>query len=275
MTSFECKNNIIAFLNDSLCKELLNKPSNILYDEDKYVALYKSYSNLLDSVYSLIVKENEAQNNELLEEWNVDTLLLAFWDNYTDILCDILYVCKDLVPYKGNNILHAIKITPNDKYLVEWDASGIGTDWQVVKEYTRPMSKAKTVAVFFMKWLEINGGKSLDEVRSVFPTSLNLYFARNNGKKSFDSLVWFSPDDIHGVTESGFTLDITNDAKWDLYSIGKSLFGLGYGPVYDGVEIKGKALIAKMWRKEDFENLLQYIDANRNKYFSRIRIVKA
>lgn len=167
------------------------------------------------------------------------------------------------------------------RYVVQWHEydEETGWSWQNVDGYEKPMSKGKAVAVFFMQWMKLNVPKSIDEVREIFPTSLNAYYSRNRQKGVYDSLIWFSSDDVHAETESGFKVDIQKEAGWDLYPVvphnGEyGEFGLGYAPVWEGDTCTGKAMIAKMWRKDDFDNFLEYIDKNSEKYFSRVRIVK-
>lgn len=164
-----------------------------------------------------------------------------------------------------------------NKYIVQWEVNGDGTDWQPVPGYEEPMANNKAAAVFFMQWMEISSPLSLAEVRAAFPTSINTYYARNKGKKAYDSLIWHSTDNIHAVSESGFTVDIQKDAHWDLYPIVRNNpnngFGLGHAPVMEGLKRNGIAMIAKMWRKADFENLLKHISDHSQDLFARVRII--
>lgn len=166
----------------------------------------------------------------------------------------------------------------NSKYIVQWEVTGDGiTEWQPIPGYEKPMSKGKAAAVFFMQWMKISVPKSIDEVRAAFPTSINTYYARNKSKKVYDSLIWHSTDGVHATTESGFCVDIINGAHWDLYPIVRNNpnngIGLGHGPVWNGLQRNGIALIAKMWRKADFENLLRHISDHSQDLFLRVRIL--
>ena len=218
----------------------------------------------------------------LVENSEDAELLQNFWDCNISLFNTMLYVCKERIAAgKEEQLMEIFRQSRRDttRYVVQWDGSGDGTDWQYVPGYEKSMSKGKAVAVFFMKWMQLSSPKSIDEFREAFPTSLNKYYSRNHQKGVYNSLVWFTDDDTHAKTESGFEVDIVKGARWDLYPIVKNTkhdipFGLGYGAVYDGLNCTGKAMIAKMWRKDDFENLMKHIDKNGQKYFCRVRIIK-
>lgn len=247
------------------------------------IRLYSEFKRLYDAALSVAGgAKAEKILGRLVENSEDAELLQNFWDCNISLFNTMLYVCRDSIA-SGNEeqIMDIFKKSRRDttRYIVQWDKSGDGTDWQYVAGYDKPMSKGKAVAVFFTKWMELNVRKSIDEVRKVFPTRLNSYYSSNCQKGAYDSLVWFSSDDVHAETESGFKVDIQNEAVWDLYPIVSNPavdrpFGLGFGPVYDGHNCTGKAIIAKMWRKDDFDNFLEYIGKNSQKYFSRVRIVK-
>ena len=168
----------------------------------------------------------------------------------------------------------------NSKYLVLWETSGDGkTDWQVVKEFPKPMSKAKAVAVFFMQWMSLCGVKKLDDVRAAFPAEIKTY---TYGRTFPDSLIWHSTDDgVTAESESGAKITVAND-PWDFYPVerlypnAKGMYGLGWGTVYkqtspNTIQTDGIVLIAKMWRKGDFERLLKHI-ADHPELFARVKI---
>lgn len=248
----------------------------------KLRGLYAEYKNLYNAALT-IAGGNKAETilGRLVESTEDALLLQNFWDSNITLFNTILYVCcKDIThDAKQQKVLMDIfKASKRDttKYRVLLDESGSGTDWKPVKGYDKGLTKGKAAAVFFMKWMEMNCPKTIEEVRQIFPTSINSYYNRKTG--SFDSLIWFTADEVTAETESGFKVRIA-DVGWDLYPIvhnrtHDTSFGLGYGPVYDGYQKKGLAMIAKMWRKDDFENLLDYIQVNQQKYFSRVKIEK-
>lgn len=247
------------------------------------VCLYKEFRALYEAALSVAggAKAEKILGNRVDNSEDVE-LLQNFWDCNISLFNTMLYVCKDLIAAgKENQLMEIFKQSRRDttRYMVQWDPSGQGTDWQNVAGYEKPMQKGKAAAVFFMKWMELSGPKSIAEVREAFPTSLNTYYSRNLQKGAYDSVVWFTADDINAETESGFKVDIEKSAAWDLYPIINNPalnkpFGIGYGPVYEGYDCVGKAMIVKMWRKDDFENLLKHISENEQKYFSRVRLIK-
>lgn len=248
----------------------------------KLSGLYAEFKDLYNAALT-IAGGNKAETilGSMVESTEDALLLQNFWDSNITLFNTILYVCcTDITSdTKQQKLLMDIfKASKRDttKYIVLWDASGEGTDWKPVKGYDKGLTKGKAAAVFFMEWMEMNCPKTIEEVRQIFPTSINSYYNRKTG--SFDSLIWFTADEVTAETESGFKVKIA-DVGWDLYPIvhnrtHDTSFGLGYGPVYDGYQKKGLAMIAKMWRKDDFENLLDYIQVNQQKYFSRIKIEK-
>lgn len=250
--------------------------------KEKLRALYEEYKDLYNMALTIAGGDKaEAILGRLVESTEDAMLLQNFWDSNITLFNTILYVCCEDIASgaeQQKQLMDVFKTSRRDtsKYMVLWDESGDGTNWVPVRGYERPMSKAKTVAVFFEKWMKLNAPKTIDELRDIFPTSLNTYYARFAKKGVFDSVIWFTADDVTAETASGFKVNIA-DASWDLYPVvgGKShdtSFGLGYGPVYEGLTEKGKAMIVKMWRKDDFESLLSYIQENQQKYFSRIKI---
>lgn len=249
---------------------------------DALISLYEDFKPLYDAALTVAGGAKAEKILGCLVENSEDAELLQnFWDCNISLFNTILYVCKDRIAAgKEEQLMEIFRQSRRDttRYMVQWDASGNGTDWKYVSGYEKSMSKGKAVAVFFMKWMELSSPKSIAEIRDAFPTSLNTYYSRNQQKGVYDSLVWFTADDIRAKTESGFEVDIVNGAGWDLYPITNNPkhdrpFGLGYGPVYEGFNCIGKAMIAKMWRKDDFENLIRHIDKNAQKYFSRVRII--
>ncbi len=245
---------------------------------DDINTLYDSYKPLIDAAVTVAGGDSaEKIIGKLVEDTEAAELLQNFWDYNISLFNTILYVCKSkIAPGKELKLMDVFKTSKRDtaKYVVEFDEAGDGTNWQPIPEYAKPLSKSKAAAVFFMQWMKLNPGKTLEEVRAAFPTTINTYYNRTT--KAYDSLIWHSADEVNAVTESGFSVEI-KDAPWDLYPIVHNPthdvdFGLGYGPVYNGTEKNGVAMIAKMWRKADFERLLNHINEHSKDIFARVRI---
>lgn len=246
---------------------------------DDISTLYDNYKTLIDAAVSVVGSDKAVKiMGRLVEDTESAELLQNFWDCNISLFNTILYVCRSkIAPNHDMQLMEVFKKSRRDtgKYRVEWDVNGRGTDWRSIPNYSKPMSKGKAVAVFFMQWMKLNPGKSIDEVRAVFPTSINAYYCRS--KKAYDSLIWHSTDEVHAVSESGFSIAI-KDALWDFYPIAQDSksnngCGLGYGQVWDGSQKNGVAMIAKMWRKDDFDRLLNHIKNHSKDFFARVRIV--
>lgn len=240
--------------------------------------LYSRYKELYDA--ALFVAGGEA-TRKLMNDINVNSeyveLLQNFWDNNINLFTTILYVCKSqIVECHEGELMKVFKQNrrDNSKYRVLWDKNGDG-NWTTIDGFEKPLSKGRTVAVFFMKWMELSSPKSIDEVRAAFPTKINSYYAHNKKKKQYDSVVCLSEDDKKAKTESGFEIEITKSC-WDLYPIKQDApYGPGYGTLYKNNKTAGKAMIAKMWRKGDFKNFLEHIKKQSNTLFKRLKIVPA
>lgn len=240
--------------------------------------LYSRYKELYDA--ALFVAGGEA-TRKLMNDINVNSeyveLLQNFWDNNINLFTTILYVCKSqIVEGHEGELMNVFKQNrrDNSKYRVLWDKNGDG-NWTTIDGFEKPLSKGRTVAVFFMKWMELSSPKSIDEVRAAFPTKINSYYAHNKMKKQYDSVICLSEDDKKAKTESGFEIEITKSC-WDLYPIKQdSPYGPGYGTLYKNNKTAGKAMIAKMWRKGDFKSFLEHIKKQSNTLFKRLKIVPA
>lgn len=239
--------------------------------------MYSRYKELYDA--ALFVAGGEA-TRKLMNDINVNSeyveLLQNFWDNNINLFTTILYVCKSqIVEGHEGELMNVFKQNrrDNSKYRVLWDKNGDG-NWTTIDGFENPLSKGRTVAVFFMKWMELSSPKSIDEVRAAFPTKINSYYAHNKKKKQYDSVICLSEDDKKAKTESGFEIEITN--SWDLYPIKQDTpFGPGYGTLYENNKAAGKAMITKMWRKGDFKSFLEHIKKHSNTLFKRLKIVPA
>ena len=108
----------------------------------------------------------------------------------------------------------------------------------------------------------------MNDVRKAFPLSINKYY--ETSKWDFiDTLIFGSETDslmANVINKAGIKKELASD-KWDFYPITIGQDKCGWGYVDDG----NMAVMPKMWRKEDFQLLLDHIDAN-PKLFSGLRI---
>ena len=139
--------------------------------------------------------------------------------------------------------------------------------------FNRPLAKGRAACVFFAQWMAMHEGEfTLEQVREIFPLSINQYY--NNLKWEFiDTLIYGSDSDslmAEAINKAGQRIEIASD-KWDFYPIKLGRRGrCGFGYLEDG----NMAVMPKMWRKEDFQRLLEYIEAHQE-IFCGLRIRQA
>jgi hypothetical protein len=206
-----------------------------------------------------IVGKEAMKRNENMTPYET-AVLTEFWNDNTDILKAMLHNLELFPDSKKEAIDKIFKESNRDttKYVVERQA---GPQWVFAdKKYNRPLAKGRAACVFFAQWMNMHEGEfSLDDVRNAFPLSINKYY--ESSKWDFiDTLIFGSETDslmANVINKAGIKKDLASD-KWDFYpiTIGKQKCGWGY--VADG----NMAVMPKMWRKEDFQRLLDHIDAH-------------
>lgn len=189
---------------------------------------------------------------------------------------------KDLNPKK--NVEPTLKKTTetkdNTKYLVEREVNG---EWvpaeKFITESFLPLAKGRAACVFFTQWMVMHDKKfTLDKLREVFPLTINKYY-QNSKREFFDTLIF--EIEVGVVTGKG-KREIINKAglrieedslNGDFYPVEPRRIlvkEFGYGYLEDG----NIAVMPKMWRKDDFQRLLEHID-NHPELFNGIRIRQA
>lgn len=193
-------------------------------------------------------------------------LLTEFWNANTDILKAMLHT---LVIYPGNekdvDAIFKENNRDNTKYFVECEEDG---KWMPADMYfNKPLAKGRAACVFFSSWMRMNGERfSLAEVRDIFPVSINRYY-ENNKWDFLDCLIYgvdVRQEEIYVVNASGKEIKLDDD-QWDFYPLSGRQCGWGYLKNHERV------IIPKMWRKDDFQLLLEYIEKN-PEFFSGLRI---
>lgn len=228
-------------------------------------ALVAEYGNLAKD----IVGKDVWKQTEDMEPYET-VVLTDFWNDNTDILKAMLYNLNIFPDSKKDAIDKIFKESNRDttKYVVERQ---VGTQWIFADEkFNRPLSKGRAACVFFAQWLNMHKEEfSLDDVRKAFPLSINKYYESN--KWDFiDTLVFGSERGLMAnvINKKGDKISLASD-KWDFYPIKYGPHNCGWGYLNDG----NMAVMPKMWRKEDFQQLLEHIDANPT-LFEGIRIRK-
>lgn len=188
---------------------------------------------------------------------------------------------KDLNPKK--NVELTLKKTTetkdNTKYLVEREVNG---EWVPAEKFITepfiPLAKGRAACVFFTQWMVMHDKKyTLDKLREVFPLTINKYY-QNSKREFFDTLIFDIEVGVNGkgkreiINKAGLRIEIDSD-QWDFYPVEQNRVSskpCGYGYLKDG----NIAVMPKMWRKDDFQRLLEHIDKH-SELFNGIRIRQA
>lgn len=256
---------------DSDTKQNIKKEADTILAVSKREAdflqdLYQDYKDVLDQAIVAVVG-SKAKNifpdtfdtlrSNIEDEGTMETLL-NLWDANSDIFRSVLYVCKDMIcPDAPGKVLDCFKSSKRDnsKYVVEKrDEYG---NWETATwDYDKPMPKGRAACLFFTVWGRNHSDSlTVEEITKAFPLSLNTYYGhRKDGK--YDSIIYTSPDDEIAVsTTPGSSFQIPlKVATWEFYTDGY----LGRVGLDDGTIV----YMVKMWRKDDFDNLLKHIEDN-------------
>ena len=228
-------------------------------------ALFATYG---EQAKNVIGKERMKRNKESIKTYET-IVLTEFWNDNTDILKAMLYNLEIFPEGKKEAIEKIFKESNRDtsKYVVE---KKCGDQWIVADaNYNRPLAKGRVACVFFAQWMAMNEEKfTLQQVRDVFPLTLNEYY-KNSSWDFIDTLIFGSDSEslkANAVNMAGQQIELASD-KWDFYPLKLRKSKCGWGYLKDG----NMAIMPKMWRKEDFQRLLDHIDAH-PELFSGLRI---
>ena len=219
-----------------------------------------------------VVGKEAMEKNEQMSAYET-VVLTEFWNDNTDILKAMLYNLDIFPEGDKNAVKNIFKENSRDttKYVVEKKS---GDKWVPADaNFNKPLAKGRAACVFFAQWMAMHEGEfTLEQVREIFPLSINQYY--NNLKWEFiDTLIYGSDSDslmAEAINKAGQRIEIASD-KWDFYPIKPGRLGrCGFGYLEDG----NMAVMPKMWRKEDFQRLLEYIEAHQE-IFCGLRIRQA
>lgn len=204
-------------------------------------------------------------------------LLTEFWNANVEILKAMLHTI-DIFHCKKEDVDAILKENNRDntKYFVEREENG---KWVPAdKNFSKPVAKGRAACVFFTRWMSMSVRDlqlTIDEVREAFPLSINQYYF-NNKWDFLDTLVYEMKG---GTVNSNLKREIINKAgkkieenvdKWDFYPIEAESRACGWAYLKD----RDIAVMPKMWRKDDFQRLLDHIDKH-PELFKGIRIRQA
>lgn len=205
-------------------------------------------------------------------------LLTEFWNANTEILKALLHTIAIFPCNKKDvNAIFKENNRDNTKYFVELDEKG---KWVPAdKDFSKPLAKGRAACVFFKQWMLKHDQKlTLEEVRNAFPLTINSYY-ENNKWDFLDTLIFeveVGAVNANGkreiINKAGLRIEIDSD-QWDFYPVEQNRVSskpCGYGYLKDG----NIAVMPKMWRKDDFQRLLEHIDKH-SELFNGIRIRQA
>ena len=221
-------------------RELINKLYEV--DEDLFQqALIATYGN---QAKSILGKDIFIQLEDSIGENAV--LLRELWDGNEDIFRAVIY---QQFPDQAKTLEKLFKTSNCDssKYRVYFGEDEIFPD--------RRLSKSMAACAIFKAYLKQYPETTLENLQKAFPCiDINEYYYDNYYKELFyiydDTCV-----DEHGEIALSFTADkrmnVPSLAKWDFYLNDAQLL-----PIKNGTE---KAMCVKMWRKGDFDRLIDYV----------------
>jgi hypothetical protein len=221
-------------------RELINKLYEV--DEDLFQqALIATYGN---QAKSILGKDIFIQLEDSIGENAV--LLRELWDGNEDIFRAVIY---QQFPDQAKTLEKLFKTSNRDssKYRVYFGEDEIFPD--------RRLSKSMAACAIFKAYLKQYPETTLENLQKAFPCiDINEYYYDNYYKELFylydDNCV-----DEQGEIALSFTADkrmnVPSLAKWDFYLNDAQLL-----PIKNGTE---KAMCVKMWRKGDFDRLIDYV----------------
>lgn len=265
-------------LNDDERKDTYSILATSAYEREKLQQLLnaegmkETIEGCLYAVYGEKTKKMIGKDKweRLTQMTTPDIVLLAeFWNSNTAILKAMLHTLDIFSGHKKEvDAIFKENNRDNTKYFVEREENG---KWIAANnDFRRPLAKGRAACVFFSQWLKMQKEKiSLDEAKAAFPVSINHYY--ENSKWDFvDSLVYRveTRSSIQYVVNAVGMETKLEDDNWDFYPLDRRQCGWGY---LKGHEI---AIMPKMWRKDDFQLLLDHISEN-PQTFSGLRIRQA
>ena len=206
--------------------------------------------NMNNMTETEIVEEAKKLNGGEIEPVDVNSLITDFWNSNENLFKVVLYNhCKNF-PDKLASVNRVIKTNNRDsaRYLV-----GLG-DGQWLNTNGRPASKSETSYLIFKayceKWASENHGQTLtlDALREAFPGKINEYYYNRYLRHLFYDIDDTPCIDVETSKHYGNPLDVEN--SWDFYNDDKHAF-----PNVQDSKIRS----VKMWRKGDFDRLIEYV----------------
>lgn len=174
---------------------------------------------------------------------DVSELLSEFWDANVNIFKAIMRYAD---PYKDKDCDFLFKKSNRDntKYRVKCDGEYIFPE-------KRALSKGMTALAIFHAYVKKNDGVSVYDLNKVFPCKeLNDYYFKNYYKDLF----YLYTEHLHFDCDNKSHHGKDSRAVWDFYVKPSLLMDINSGTQ--------KVMTVKMWRKGDFEKLLNHLSSH-------------
>lgn len=243
----------------------LGKPSDAANHDYSPLAVSEQERHLIDQVYrldpelfkemlvSVYGKKAEQVIGKTipLSDTEKMQLLQEIWDANEDVFKAVAYQHydkKDILAklFKGNN-------RDNTKYRVFY-----GKDKKTEVFPSKRLSKAMAACAIFKAYLACHPQTTLQELRKAFPCkNINAYYWDNY----YADLFYLYPDEVNEAGEP--CLEFTAEKRKGQSSLAKWDFNLKEERLLHLANGTAKAMCVKLWRKGDFDRLLNHIEKQR------------
>lgn len=187
-----------------------------------------------------IIGENKYQEIIASEELNsMEDIFRELWEENESVFKSVIYRKYNKF-HTYLNILFKSSNKDNSKYKVTYKGEEI---------FGARLPKSKAACAMFKAYLMEKPETTLNELRTAFPGKLNNYYYDRYFNELFhpwgEGAIKYTAGKLKGQ-------EIVNSTTWDFYEDEKYLLPLENG--------EKKAICLKMWRKNDFDKLLEWVN---------------
>lgn len=216
---------------------------NALYRTEGFAELFVDTLLAKFENKALSILDEGAANRMDVINADISELLSEFWDANVNIFKAIM---RYVDPYKDKDCDFLFKKSncDNTKYRIRCDG-------ELVFPEKRALSKTMTALAIFHAYVKKHDDISVHELNKVFPCKeLNDYYFKNYYKDLF----YFYTEQLHFDSDNKTHHGKDSRAVWDFYVKPSLLMDINSGTQ--------KVMTVKMWRKIDFEKLLNHISSH-------------
>lgn len=216
---------------------------NALYRIDGFAELFVDtlLAKFEEKAFSLCGEDAHSRFNAIGAD--ILELLSEFWDANVNIFKAIM---RYVDPFRGkdSDFLFKKSNRDNSKYRVSYNSEYIFPE-------KRALSKAMTALAIFHAYVKKNNDISVYDLNKVFPCKdLNEYYFKNYYKDIF----YLYSEQLHFDSDNKTHQGKDSRAVWDFYVKPSQLMDISCGNT--------KVMAVKMWRKRDFEKLLNHVNSH-------------